>query len=234
MTRTGREAITVDTVAVGDRGVAVRIGGVGTVEAHARILAILQAVDDAKPPWLIDAVPGHTSLLVIYEPLAASFEQVRTWLAGRCAASGQAVRPSRQMTIPVLYRAAVGIDLEDVAAHLGVTVDEVVSRHSNRAYIVTVLGFKPGFPYMLEVDERLRLPRLDSPRSRVAAGSVAIAGRQTGVYPVDCPGGWRILGRTPLRLFDPRRAEPALLRPGDTVRFEPIDERRFDRLAEEE
>ena len=136
------------------------------------------------------------------------------------------------MTIPVWYDPEAGLDLPALASELHLSPDEIVALHSGTEYRVFMLGFKPGFPYMGTLPERLAAPRLASPRTAVPAGSVAIAGRQTGIYSVRSPGGWRILGRTPLTLFDAQREEPFLLRAGDRVRFEPIDRTRFLELEE--
>ena len=143
--------------------------------------------------------------------------------------------PRRVIEVPVCYGGELGPDLEDVARAVALSPAEVIARHSAPAYRVYLLGFTPGFPYLGGMDPRLACPRLSSPRVRVPAGSVAIAGAQTGVYSVESPGGWRLLGRTPLRLFDPDPGarRPFLLAPGDGLRFVPVDRARFDALAAE-
>src|SRR5262249_55828790 len=133
---------------------------------------------------------------------------------------------SRTIDIPVCYGGECGPDLEDVARHTGLAPAEVIARHSAVTYLVYFLGFSPGFPYLGGLAPELATPRLSAPRKRVPAGSVAIGGRQTGVYPVESPGGWRIIGRTDLRLFDPNAEPPALLRTGDSVRFVSVNARR--------
>jgi inhibitor of KinA len=148
-------------------------------------------------------------------------------------AAGTAEVPApRRVTVPVWYDARVAPDLETVTREKGMTVDELIALHTGREVLVYMLGFRPGFPYMGTTDERLEVDRLATPRLAVPAGSVALAGRQTGIYPVASPGGWRIIGRTPWRLFDPGRAEPFRLLPGDLVRFKAIDERAFLELDE--
>ncbi len=137
----------------------------------------------------------------------------------------------RTIEIPVCYDAEFGLDLEWLARESGLSVDEVIGLHTGATYQVHFLGFLPGFAYMGGVPDALRVARHASPRTRVPAGSVAIAGAQAGIYPSDTPGGWRILGRTPLAVFDPARAAPSLLQPGDTARFVAIDRARFDALA---
>jgi inhibitor of KinA len=139
----------------------------------------------------------------------------------------------REVELEVCYEPDLAPDLADVARRCGVSPDEVVALHAGAEYVVQCLGFAPGFPYLTGLPERLRVPRHDAPRPRVPAGSVAIAGAQAGVYPCETPGGWRVLGRTPRRLFDPGAEPPALLAPGDRVRFVPVSRGRFDRLVAE-
>jgi KipI family sensor histidine kinase inhibitor len=143
------------------------------------------------------------------------------------------IAPRRVVRIPTCYGGVHGPDLAEVARLAGMTADEVVRRHTAPSYLVHFLGFTPGFPYLGGLDPGLATPRLDSPRARIPGGSVAIGGVQTGIYPVESPGGWRILGRTPLRLFDPRVGNPFLLYPGDGLRFVPVDQATFDAIAAE-
>lgn len=138
---------------------------------------------------------------------------------------------ARTIDIPVCYDAECGLDLDLLAREIGLSNDDVIALHTGAAYHVHFLGFLPGFAYMGGVPDVLRVPRHASPRTRVPAGSVAIAGAQAGIYPSDTPGGWRILGRTPLAVFDPSRSVPSLLQPGDRVRFVRIDRARYDELA---
>jgi inhibitor of KinA len=139
---------------------------------------------------------------------------------------------SRKIRVPVCYDDAFGPDLAAVATAHGLPVPEVIDLHTSRPYYVYLIGFLPGFAYMGSVDERIATPRRSSPRTMVAAGSVGIAGEQTGIYPFDSPGGWQLLGRTPLRLFDASRSEPALLQPGDEVQFYPIDIAEYNTLQQ--
>lgn len=220
---------------VGDQSVLVRFPG-GLSENTVRMVwAAQEALDSASQPWLVDVVSAYASLLVVYDPVAVEGENVLAWVQACLGCAGHEERARRQLAVPVWYDPEVGLDLEDVARLTGLTVGEVVRRHVEREVLVFMLGFKPGFPYMAEVDASLRVSRLPSPRPRVPGGSVALAGRQTGIYPGASPGGWRIIGRTPWRLFDPGRAEPFRVRAGDAVRFVPVDRARFfELLAEEE
>jgi KipI family sensor histidine kinase inhibitor len=165
-------------------------------------------------------VPAYLALTVFYDSLQTTYNEISATLLSACdrAAQSKAIRAkSREHRIPVRYN---GIDLDAVAAATGLAADEVISRHSGRTYTVDLLGFVPGFAYLSELDPGLQLPRRAQPRPRIAAGSVGIAAAQTAVYPLDTPGGWHIIGSTETVMFDPARDEPALLAPGDTVRFE--------------
>jgi KipI family sensor histidine kinase inhibitor len=162
---------------------------------------------------------------------AAVEARVRSAVEQAAGASESSGAARRVVEMPVCYDAEFGLDLEWLAREIGRSVDEVIALHAGATYHVHFLGFLPGFGYMGGVPEVLRVPRHSSPRTRVPAGSVAIAGAQAGIYPSDTPGGWRIVGRTPRAVFDPSRDVPSLLQPGDEVRFVPIDRARFDELA---
>jgi KipI family sensor histidine kinase inhibitor len=172
-----------------------------------------------------EAVPGYATVLAHYDPqqldYAAALELLRRGLAESAALPDL---PPRRVEIPVQYGGEFGPDLGFVVAHCGLSEAEVVAIHTAGEYPVYFIGFTPGFPYLGGLDERLAAPRLPTPRPRVPAGSVGIAGEQTGIYPLESPGGWRIIGRTRLCLFDPARTPPALLEPGDIVQFLSIKE----------
>ena len=168
----------------------------------------------AGRPDLVDVVPGHRTVLVTWA--GEQRPEGLDALAEAALANAPAPEPGRSIEIPVVYD---GVDLEEVARLVGVSAEEVVERHVAAEYVVAFIGFAPGFAYLIGGDERLEVPRLSRPRERVPAGTVAIAGPYSGVYPRESPGGWRLLGRTPLALFDPERAAPALLTSGDRVRF---------------
>ncbi|MGE5236044.1 MAG: 5-oxoprolinase subunit PxpB [Acidobacteriota bacterium] len=227
--------MTAVTVApAGDRAFLLRVGSALSPELAARVLGCLDALDAARRAWVVDLVPAYGSILVEYDPLRASSEEVRAWVSATVESAAVREESGRCLVVPVWYGPESGSDLLEVADLHGLSVDDVVGCHTGREYLVYMLGFKPGFPYMGEVDGRIATERLATPRAKVPAGSVAIAGRQTGIYPVDSPGGWRILGRTPLRIFDPERTEPFLVQAGDRVRFEAIDRERFVELANRE
>ena len=200
-----------------------------SADVNARVLALAAALAARRLPGVRDIVPAAASLAVHVDPASADPAAVAGALEA-CARMPAAAPAGREVEIPVCYEAEFGPDLQDVATIAGMPPGEVVARHAAADYRVFMLGFLPGFPYLGIVDERIAAPRLATPRARVPAGSVGIAGRQTGIYPVESPGGWRIVGRTPVALFDERHTPPAALQPGDRVRFVPIDRDAFLRL----
>jgi inhibitor of KinA len=193
------------------------------------VLAAAERLVVAMPAGVLDVVPGYDALLVAYDPLRVGADAVQAWNA-RTVAGPAAPLAGRRVEIPVLYEAAVAPDLEALAAEKDLTVEALVALHTAPDYRCHLLGFRPGFPFLGGLDPRLVAARLASPRPRVPAGSVGIGGRQTGVYPVDSPGGWRLIGRTPLRLFDPARTDPFLVRAGDTVSFVSVDRTTFEEM----
>lgn len=207
---------------LGDSAVTIAFGTERSPELLQRIQATARSLEAAGIPHVEDVVPAYLALTVFYDSLHTSYGEMSTKLLDACAApirtGGQAVE-SRLHVIPVHYD---GMDLDAVATATGLSRAEVVARHSGRQYSVDLLGFVPGFAYLSELDPSLHLPRRAEPRPRVPAGSVAIAAAQTAVYPLDTPGGWHIVGHTDVVMFDPSRESPALLRAGDTVRFESV------------
>jgi KipI family sensor histidine kinase inhibitor len=210
----------------GDAAVLVELGGEATLANARRARAFAAAVEGIRGanPSLDPPVPAAASVLVPFDPRRLSAGAVGALLAPLLAAAPEApvaATPPRQHSIPVRYGGDDGPDLANVARELGLAPTEVVALHGASTYEVLFLGFAPGFAYLGELPAGLVVPRLATPRPSVPAGSVAIAGTMTAVYPARSAGGWRILGRTDARLFDPSATPPALLRPGDLVRFEP-------------
>lgn len=219
---------------LGERAWLLRLGDGIDVQCNRQVHALARHIREQAPAWLEDVVPAYASVAVVLRMDAiAQRGAAREWLV-RCAGGSapEAAQAAEAIEIPVLYGGDSGPDLETSAAALSLSVDELIRRHCATAYQVAMLGFAPGFPYLLGLDPALALPRLDRPRTRVPAGSVGIGGRQTGVYPQAGAGGWRLLGRTPLRLFDVARGRPALVQAGDQVRFVAIDADRFNALAQ--
>jgi KipI family sensor histidine kinase inhibitor len=207
---------------LGDSAVTIAFGTERSAELLERIHATARSVEAMRISHVEDIVPAYLSLTVFYDALHVSYEEMSKRLLDACERATQVrggeTKP-RNHLIPVHYD---GIDLDAVATAARLSPGEVIVRHSARAYTVDLLGFVPGFAYLSELDPSLQLPRRPEPRPRVPAGSVAIAAAQTAVYPLDTPGGWHIIGRTETVMFDPVREPPALLRAGDTVRFEPV------------
>ena len=187
------------------------------------------------PAGVVATVPALASVLVEIDPAVVSSGGVARDLTARVTGLGsdfgRGLPGSRQRTIPVVYGGEHGPDLPEVAALTGLAEDEVIERHAGLELRVLFLGFAPGFSYLGDMPEELRVPRLGSPRTQTPVGSVGLAGSMTGIYPAALPGGWRVIGRTPAVLFDPRRDPPAYLDPGDSVRFEPIAASAWDERA---
>lgn len=209
-------------VAAGDAAWLIELPERLDAEVNARAVEIARRIEREKLPFVSEVVVGYRSVMVYVDPLADAADAAGTLdgLTRDASDSGRASGAS--VTIPVCYGGELGPDLEMVASLRGLTAAEVIARHTAAEYRVYMLGFVPGFPYMAHVDPSIAVPRRKSPRVRVPAGSVAIANEQTGIYPAETPGGWNIIGRCPVKPYDPSRREPFLLRAGDRVRFRPI------------
>jgi KipI family sensor histidine kinase inhibitor len=217
-----------------------RFGDGIDMDINARVHAAARALRAARLAGIIDIAPAYATLLVrfdwrdgdalpeaITKTLDRGFRQ-----GGELGATVSGKSPAQHVEIPVCYGGEYGPDLDAIVQRAGMTPDQVIACHSTAAYTVAMLGFAPGFPYLLGLDPALHVPRRAHPRTRVPAGSVAIGGAQTGIYPRELPGGWNLIGRTPLALFDPKHEPPCLLAPGDRVRFRAIDADEFRQLAE--
>ena len=206
---------------------------------HRLVRAAASRIRGDPPPGFVDLVPAFVSIVVHYDPLVAAragngrpYERVVSFL--RESVTGLAVEaldPPRVVEIPVCYGGELGPDLDDVARMHGLSPDDVVRLHSEPEYLVYMIGFMPGFAYLGGLPERIATPRRKTPRTAVPAGTVGIGGRQTGVYPLVSPGGWNLIGRTPVKIFDIARAEPTLLATGDRVRFRPMTPAEFDEAS---
>ncbi len=214
----------------GEQGLVVEFGNAIDPAVNARVRSLARFLAAERIDGLIEMVPTYRSLMIFFDPLRVTRDCLIAVIGSAEAFSGDispVEKGGRIIPVPVCYGGEFGPDLEFVAAYNGISLEDAVRIHSAASYPVYMLGFLPGFPYLGEVPERIAVPRLDKPRQKVPAGSVGIAGMQTGIYPLDSPGGWRIIGRTPLKLFDSASDRPFLLAPGDTVRFEPIAEKDF-------
>jgi len=212
---------------VGDAALAVEFGETIDPEVNRRVMAFAQGLEQARLPGIGDIVPTYRSVLVHYDPLVLSYSAAVAWAQSQAAPRSVAPAAARRrIEIPTVYGGEHGPDLDFVAQAHGLSLEDVIRLHSRVDYTVYMMGFMPGFPYLGGLPLELETPRLETPRTQVPAGSVGIAGKQTGIYPLDSPGGWRLIGRTSLRLFDVDLDPPALLAPGDLVRFVPISSAR--------
>lgn len=219
----GRNAPRILTV--GDSAMLVRLSHHPGPTATRRVLALIAALDSTPPPGLVDVVPAYASVLIRFDPLIVTSSDIVTVLQSLLNRLGEEPLPNgRIIHIPVHYGGEDGPDLVGVATLLGLTPGELVAQHASATYRVAFLGFLAGFPYLTGLPRALAVPRLSTPRRHVPSGSVAIADRQAGIYPTDSPGGWRLLGRTAMPLFDPTQRPPSLFRPGDRVRFYPTSD----------
>lgn len=208
----------------GDRALVVEYGVAIDPATNRSVRALGCLLDGLAHPGLVETVPTYRSLMVHYDPRRVSLSELRRSIAeAHDRLDSVRLPPAKVVDIPTVYGGAYGPDLADVAAYHGLTPDEVVTIHAGSEYLVYMMGFTPGFPYLGSVSPRISTPRLGTPRTLVPAGSVGIAAQQTGIYPTASPGGWRLLGRTPVRLFDLSRTPPVLFEAGDYVRFVPVD-----------
>lgn len=213
----------------GDTALVVELGNNVDKALNARVLALALAIEKAAITGVSEIVPTFRSLMIHYDPLQTSHDTIRSTIEPLIGAAPTELPPGRRWVLPVCYAPEFGLDLEDVSRRLGITRERIIEMHGTplRVYM---LGFLPGAPYLGDTPKELALPRRENPRVKVPQGSVAIALNQSVVYPFESPGGWHILGRTPVRLYDQRRASPVLLRPNDEVRFVPVDRARHDDL----
>jgi KipI family sensor histidine kinase inhibitor len=216
----------------GDLAVSVELGEEISVDVNTRVRALEYLIAEKAVPGVVETVPTYRALLVYYDPSIVGYDPLCAQLAALAEqATTTAMPPARELELPCCYDRELGPDLEAAAQRLALPVDELVRLHAGAEYLVYFIGFTPGLPYMTGAPERLTIPRLDTPRVKVPAGSVAIGGIQCCIYSVESPGGFWLLGRTPVRLYDPDAAEPILLKPGDRIRFRPIERREFDDIA---
>ena len=217
-----------------DCSLLVRIGDEISLDVHKRVSALTHSLLTHRLKPIRNLHPGYNSVLVSFDPLVASHSELEEIIRNLLQQDINVVRKSRTVEIPTCYGGEYGPDLDDVSKHCNLSHDEVIRIHSAVEYTVYFLGFSPGFPYLGDLPKQLVTPRLSIPRVKVPAGSVAIGGSQTGIYPVDSPGGWRIIGRTPTRLFQSDNESPTLLQMGDVVRFKPITRKQFEEIVEKE
>ncbi len=213
---------------MGDRGLLLEFGDEISREINEKVRRMALAIQAESMEGILETVPTYRSLLIIYNPLLLPIEDLNKRLKRIEEGLQQTPLQEPKLTrIPVVYGSIYGPDLESVAKYLQTSPEEVIRLHCSKPYLIYMVGFMPGYPYMGELPRGLVVPRLKTPRLLVPKGSVAIAQRQTGIYSMESPGGWQILGRTPVELFDPEKDPPALLQMGDFVQFYPISEKEF-------
>jgi inhibitor of KinA len=212
----------------------VELGDEITRDINARVLALEYLIQQRRLPGVGETVPSYRALLVYYDPLVVGYETLTDALRALLAdARPEVLPPVRTVELPCCYGGELGFELEAAAEKLGLPPEEVARLHAGADYYVYFVGFTPGLPYMTGMPERLTIPRLTSPRLKTPPGSVSIGGVQCCVYSVESPGGFWVLGRTPVRLYDPAAPDPILLRAGDHVRFRPIDRAEYDAVLAE-
>lgn len=211
---------------LGDSAFVLFFGDEIDLQINQKIHALDRFIGKSPPSWLVETVPTYTSLLVRYDPLAVEAQEAVEWVK-TCLGEAESCpeNPPRKVIVPVIYGGKYGPDLENVAKIHNISPGEVIRIHTARECVVFMMGFTPGFPYLGGMDPAIATPRLETPRTKVPVGSVGIAGQQTGIYPIESPGGWQIIGYTPLCLFDPQRQDPFALAPGDRVNFVAIEEK---------
>ena len=207
-------------VPLGDSALLVQLGDEIDVKLNQQVHALAALINSSRFEGMVETVPAYATLLVHYDPAIRSFVQIKNYLRKKITqVNDTESRKRKRVEIPVTYGGEYGIDLESVSHHCQLQMEDVIRIHSQKIYTVFMMGFTPGFPYMGKLDNTIVVPRLEAPRTRVPAGTVAIAGSQTGIYPIDSPGGWQLIGWTPLQLFDPESESPFLFSPGDEVKF---------------
>ena len=233
-----------DVAPLGDGALLLRAGSRRGAHDDVRVLLEARArIEAAEIPGVTEVILGFESIAILLDPFrawraGAPEDEITSWVGSRVtealssgAAESEQTSATAPVDIPVCYDAEFAIDLGQVARRAGLATEEIVERHSNADYCVRCVGFTPGFPYLSGLPPELATPRRATPRNKVPAGAVAIGGFHAGIYPVSSPGGWHVIGRTPLRLFDALRAQPALLQAGDRVRFRPISREEYNAAA---
>ena len=216
----------------GDSSVLIVFGDTISTEINQRITSTVQLIRAQRIEGIVDMIPAFVSLLINYNPLVISFDTLKKRLEKLLQVETKASETvKRVFEIPVCYGGEYGPDLKNIADHAGLSEEEVVKIHTSCDYLIYMLGFLPGFCYLGGLDERIHTPRLATPRLKIPAGSVGIGGSQTGIYHMDSPGGWQLMGKTPVKTYDPERKTPILVQAGEYIRFVRIDEAEFQRIS---
>lgn len=217
----------------GDSSVLIEFGKEISPEINRKITATVQMMREQHIEGVVDAIPAFCSLLINYDPRVITFDELKKRLEALVKLDVKTGEEKKRIfEIPVCYGGEYGPDIANIAKNAGLTEEEVIEIHSSRDYLIYMLGFLPGFCYLGGLDERIHTPRLSNPRIKINAGSVGIGGSQTGIYPLDSPGGWQLMGMTPVKTYDPGREIPILVEAGDYIRFVPVDEEEYKRIKE--
>lgn len=217
----------------GDSSLLIEFGKEISPETNRKISATIQLMKEQHIEGVVDMIPAFCSLLVNYDPRVISYDEIRERMQALVRVDARAGETRKRIfEIPVCYGGEYGPDIQNIAEHAGLSQEEVIQIHSSRDYLIYMLGFLPGFTYLGGLDERLHTPRLANPRIRIPAGSVGIGGSQTGIYPLDSPGGWQLMGMTPVKTYDPSRETPILVEAGDYIRFVPVEEEEYLQIKE--
>lgn len=218
-------------LAAGDRALVLEFGNEISEDVNRKVRSMTLAIEQKRLPGITEKVPTYRSLMVHYDPVVTGYHQLLEVLEKLESELHQLQMPAPQVTvIPILYGGDYGPDMPTVMNHNGLSQEEVIRIHTSRDYLIYMIGFTPGFPYLGGMDERIATPRLATPRTKIKGGSVGIAGSQTGIYSIDSPGGWQLIGWTPVPLYDPEADNPFLLKAGNYVRFESITEDQYEAI----
>ncbi|WP_053955300.1 5-oxoprolinase subunit PxpB [Inediibacterium massiliense] len=218
----------------GEKAVVVEFGNEISETINQKVRAMMIATKKMNIDGMIELIPTYRSLMVQYDPCKIDYETLLMKLQSIEKQLNEIDIPlPKVIEIPTLYGNEYGPDIQNVANHNHLSIEEVVNIHSSKEYLIYMLGFTPGFPYLGGMDEKIATPRLKEPRTKITGGSVGIAGSQTGIYPIDSPGGWQLIGRTPLKLYDAYRKEPILLEAGNYIKFVPINEEKYKKIEDE-
>jgi KipI family sensor histidine kinase inhibitor len=219
----------------GDTGLLLEYGHKISPDIHERVMAMTRAIRKRNINGLRAVIPTYASVLLLYEPALTNPDLLCLSIETLAKNLDEAEMDlPRVVRIPVCYEGEFALDMADLSSAWGISPEEAIRIHSSRKYLIYMVGFTPGFAFLGGLDPKLYSPRLKTPRTKVPGGSVGIANSQTGIYSIDSPGGWKIIGRTPLNLFDPQRSDPFLYKPGDQIEFIPISQTKFRALAQRE
>ncbi|MBU3098833.1 MULTISPECIES: 5-oxoprolinase subunit PxpB [Clostridium] len=215
----------------GDRALVVEFGDKIEEQVNSKIRSLTVAIEQEGIIGINETIPTYRSLMVIYDPMIMELDELISVLKSIILKMHELELPgAKVIEIPTLYGGEYGPDIEFVAKHNKISIDEVIKIHTDREYLIYMIGFTPGFPYLGGMSDKIETPRLQNPRTKIPVGSVGIAGKQTGIYPVESPGGWQLIGRTPVKLYDPCREDPVLLNAGDYIKFISIDENEYKNI----